>query len=29
MRMKLGAVFPEARPHIFETKEQARQFLAK
>ncbi len=29
MRMKLGHVFPEARPHIFETREQARQFLAK
>ncbi len=29
MRMKLGAVFPEARTHIFETKDQARQFLER
>ena len=27
MRMKLHEVFPEARPHIFETSEQARGFL--
>lgn len=27
MRMKLGEVFSEARPHIFETREQARAFL--
>ncbi len=27
MRMKLGEVFPEARPHIYETSEQARSFL--
>jgi propionate CoA-transferase len=27
MRMKLGAVFPDARTHIFETSEQARSFL--
>ncbi|WP_299349694.1 CoA-transferase [uncultured Shimia sp.] len=27
MRMKLREVFPDARPHIFETSEQARGFL--
>ncbi len=27
MRMKLGAVFPEARTHIFESRDQARAFL--
>ena len=27
MRMKLGAVFPDARTHIFETSEQAQAFL--
>ncbi|MEO9778905.1 MAG: CoA-transferase [Sedimentitalea sp.] len=27
MRMKLGKVFPDARTHIFETSEQARNFL--
>ena len=27
MRMKLHEVFPHARPHIFETSEQARSFL--
>lgn len=29
MRMKLGETFPEARSHIFETKEQARTFLER
>ena len=27
MRMKLGMVFPHARTHIFETKDQARGYL--
>ncbi len=27
MRMKLGRVFPDARPHIFETADQARAYL--
>lgn len=27
MRMKLGEVFPDARPHIFETQDQARAYL--
>jgi propionate CoA-transferase len=27
LRMKLGQVFPDARPHIFENREQARKFL--